>query len=183
MMLNLNRVISIFVNYTLKFNPNLIKMKNKILILVIVIASTCMVNAQKIDAEKVFGGYKYTQNNELISIGDLVSIMENNTKALEILKKGRTNRSLSGVLGFAGGALIGWPIGTSIGGGDANWTLAGIGAGLVVVAIPISSSSNKKINQAVEMYNASLNGTSNNNFKPEFKIIANTSGVGLSMNF
>lgn len=158
-------------------------MKKSILTLVFVITTITFCNAQKIDIEKVFGGYKYTQNDELKSIGDLANIMKSNSDAFELMKKGRTNRSLSAVLGFAGGGLIGWPIGTALAGGDANWTMAGIGAGLIVIGIPISSSANKKINQAVELYNASLNGTSQNHFKPEFKIIANTNGLGLSMNF
>lgn len=157
-------------------------MKKIILTLLIVITTLTFCNAQKIDIEKVFGGYKYTQNDELISIGDLASIIESNTSAFELIKKGRTNRSLAAVLGFAGGGLIGWSIGTSVGGGDANWTLAGIGTGLVIIGIPISSRANKKINQAVELYNASFNSTSKT-FKPEFKIIANSSGFGLSMNF
>lgn len=159
------------------------KMKKIILTLSFIIATLTFCNAQKIDIEKVFGGHKYTQNNELKSLGDLADIMKSNTNAFELMKKGRTQRSLSAVLGFAGGGLIGWPLGTALGGGEANWTLAGIGAGLIVIGIPISSSANKKINQAVELYNASLNETSQNHFKPEFKIIANTNGLGLSMNF
>ena len=158
-------------------------MKKITLTLTFAITILTFCNAQKIDIEKVIGGYKYTQNDELMSIGDLASIIESNTKAFELIKKGRTNRSFAAILGFAGGGLIGWPIGTAVGGGDANWTLAGIGAGLVIIGIPISSSANKKINQAVELYNASLNSTSYNKLKPEFKIIANGSGVGLSMNF
>ncbi|MGB5417583.1 hypothetical protein [Algibacter sp.] len=158
-------------------------MKNYILILVIALSIAPFCNAQKIETEKVFGGYKYTHNDKLISIGDLASIMESNTDAFELIKKGRTNRSFSAVLGFVGGGLVGWTLGNSLGGGEANWTMAGIGAGLIAIAIPISSSSNKKINQAVELYNASFNATSSNTFKPEFKIIANDSGFGLSMNF
>ncbi|MDG1728485.1 MAG: hypothetical protein P8K68_05190 [Algibacter sp.] len=158
-------------------------MKKNILILTFFIATLTLCNAQKIDTEKVFGGYKYTQNDELISIGDLASIMESNTSAFELIKKGRTNRSLAAVLGFAGGGLIGWPLGTALGGGKANWALAGIGTGLVIIGIPISSSANKKINEAVATYNASLNATSYNEFKPEFKIIANGNGFGLAMNF
>ncbi|MEP3838675.1 MAG: hypothetical protein ABJM36_13565 [Algibacter sp.] len=158
-------------------------MKKYLIILVITLTCASFVNAQKIDTEKVFGGYKYTYNNELISIGDLASIIESNTDAYKLIKTGRTNRSISGVLGFVGGGLIGWPLGNALGGGEVNWTLAGIGAGLVIVAIPISSSSNKKINQAVELYNASINTTSYTTFKPEFKIISNGRGFGLAMNF
>ena len=158
-------------------------MKNHALVLIITLLITSFANAQKIDTEKVFGGYKYTYNDELMSIGDLATIIEANTDAFKLIKKGRANRSLSGALGFVGGGLIGWPLGTSIAGGETNWAMAGIGAGLIIVAIPISSNSNKKINQAVELYNASLNATSNTYFKPEFKIIANGSGFGLTMNF
>jgi len=158
-------------------------MKKITLTLTFVITTLTFCNAQKIDIEKVFGGYKYTQNDELMSLGDLASVIESNTKAFELIKKGRTNRSFAAILGFAGGGLIGWTIGTAVAGGKANWALAGVGAGLVIIGIPISSSANKKINQAVELYNASLNSTANNKLKPEFKIIANTSGFGLSMNF
>jgi len=158
-------------------------MKKITLTLTFVITTLTFCNAQKIDIEKVSGGYKYTQNDELMSIGDLASVIESNTKAFELIKKGRTNRSFGAVLGFAGGGLVGWPIGTAIGGGESNWILAGIGAGLIIIGIPISSSANKKINQAVDVYNASLNSTANNKFKPEFNIIANAGGVGLSMNF
>ena len=158
-------------------------MKKSTLTLALIITTLTFCNAQKIDIEKVFGGYKYTHNDTLVSLGDLATIMEANTNAFELINKGRTNRSLSAVLGFAGGGLIGWPLGASIGGGDANWTMAGIGAGLIIIGIPISSSGNKKIKQAVELYNASLNASADHTFKPEFNIIANAKGVGLSMNF
>jgi outer membrane lipoprotein SlyB len=164
-------------------NLNLKTMKKSVFTLAIMLLSLAFCNAQKIDIEKVFGGYKYTYNDELISLGDLANIMESNTEAFELIKKGRTNRSLSGVLGFVGGALVGWPIGNVIGGGDPNWTLAGIGAGVIVVAIPISSRANKNINQAVELYNASVDSKAYRKNKPEFHLIANGNGFGLSMNF
>jgi len=158
-------------------------MKKIILTLTLFITALTFCNAQKIDVEKVFAGYKYTHNNELKSIGDLAKIMTSNTKAFELMKKGRTNRSISGVLGFVGGGLIGWSLSTALAGGDPNWTSAGIGAGLIAIGIPISSNANKKIKQAVELYNDSFNETSGNHFAPEFKIISNTNGFGLSMNF
>ena len=161
----------------------MIQMKNAILFLVITVYSISFCNAQQIDIEKVFGGYKYTHNNELISIGDLASIIESNTKAFEIIKKGRSSRNISGILGFAGGGLIGWPLSSSLAGGKANWTLAGIGAGLIVTSIPISSKANKNINKAVNLYNTSFIKTSNNFSEPELNILANTNGLGLSMTF
>lgn len=42
------------------------------------------------------------------------------------------------ILAAIGGGLIGWPLGTAIGGGDPEWILAGIGAGVLAVAIPLA---------------------------------------------
>ncbi|WP_179353785.1 hypothetical protein [Winogradskyella vidalii] len=158
-------------------------MKNTILTLTFALATLTFCNAQQIEIEKVFGGYKYTQNGKLMKMKDLVKTMESNQKAFDLIKKAQSNNTIASIIGGAGGFLVGWPIGTAIGGGDANWTLAGIGAGLIAIGIPISSGVNKNAKKAVELYNSSLNSTSYYEFKPEFKIIAKGNGIGLSMNF
>jgi hypothetical protein len=58
-----------------------------------------------------------------------------------------------------------------------------IGAGLVGISIPISSNVNKKVKEAVEIYNSSINSTTSTNFNPKFNFITNRNGIGLSMNF
>lgn len=158
-------------------------MKKIILSLIFAIATITISNAQKIEVEKVFGGYKYTQNGNRMTMRDLVNTMKSDINASSLIKKAQTNNTIATVLGGAGGVLIGVPLGQSLGGGDANWTLAGIGAGLIIVAIPISSSANKKTKKAIELYNSSLNSTSSYEFNPEFKLIANEKGVGFSMSF
>ncbi|MDT0539074.1 hypothetical protein [Croceitalea sp. P059] len=158
-------------------------MNKTIVTLILAIATMTFCNAQKIEMEKVFGGYKYTQDGNLMTMKGLVKTMESDQQAFDLIKKAQSNNTLASIIGFAGGGLIGWPIGTAIGGGDANWTLAGIGAGLVAIGIPIQSSVNKKTKQAVELYNSSLNSTTFYEFKPEFKVIANGNGIGLAMNF
>lgn len=158
-------------------------MKNSILALSIALSIVTICNAQQIEMEKVFGGYKYSQKCNTMTMKDLVNTMKSNQQAFQLIKKAQSNNTLASIIGFAGGGLIGWPIGTALGGGDANWALAGIGAGLVAVAIPLSSGVNKNAKAAVELYNASLKSTSYQEFKPKFKIIANTSGIGLCMNF
>jgi hypothetical protein len=136
-------------------------------------------NAQTIEIEKVFGGYKYTQNGEKLKISDLESTFKNNTKSLGLLKKAKTSYIFSSILNFSGGFLIGYPLGQSLSSKDANWTLAGIGAGLSIIGITISSRANKKVAEAVELHNSSLKSTS----FYEFKVIGNQNGIGLSLNF
>lgn len=158
-------------------------MKKTILALSIALSVFTIGNAQQIEMDKIFGGYKYSQNGNAMTMKDLVKTMASNQEAYQLIKKAQSNNTLASIIGFAGGGLIGFPIGTAIGGGDANWVLAGVGAGLVAISIPISSGVNKKAKEAVALYNASLNSTSYQEFKPKFKIIANGTGVGLCMNF
>lgn len=147
------------------------------------LAAMTICNAQKIETKKVFGGYKYTLEGKNMTMNNLVNVMKSNPEALKLIKKARSNNVIASILGGAGGALIGFPLGAAVAGGEANWTLVGIGAGLVAVSIPISTGVNKTTKKAVELYNSSLTSTSYYQFKPEFKIVANENGIGLSMNF
>lgn len=51
------------------------------------------------------------------------------------------------VFAFIGGGLIGWPIGTLIGGGEPEWILAGIGAGCIAIGIPLAIMGAKQCNR------------------------------------
>jgi len=78
--------------------------------------------------------------------------------------------------------MVGWPVGTAIGGGDPNWAMAGIGAGLIVVTIPISQKFNKQAKQAVDIYNLGLQETSFWD-KRELRFSMNGNGLGLTLRF
>jgi hypothetical protein len=88
---------------------------------------------------------------------------------------------MANLFAASGGFLIGWPIGTAIGGGDPNWILAGVGAGLAAIGITISTGAGKKIKQAVEIYNQGV-GSSSMRIK-EIKISMINGGFGLSLRF
>jgi len=156
-------------------------MKKAILTFIIVVLTTAGFS-QKINIEKTFGGYKFTQNGKNIKFSQLDNIMKSDAQAYALAKSAKSSYMLAQIIGGVGGFMVGWPLGTAIGGGKPNWTLAGIGAGLIVVSIPISSSANKKMKKAVNKYNASLTETSYH-FKPSFYIVSNTNGIGLSINF
>jgi hypothetical protein len=158
-------------------------MKKTILAVFVVLIGVTFCHAQRIEMSKVSGDYKYTQNGNQLKMRDLVKTLESNQQAFEMINKAQTNRSLASVIGFVGGGLVGWPIGTAIGGGDANWVLAGVGAGLIGVSIPIASGANKKTKEAVETYNASLGTTALIWSKPQWKFVANGHGIGLSLGF
>ena len=127
-------------------------------------------------------GYKFEQNGKRLSWKNLVNVTESNIQSNLLIKKAKSQNTISNILAFAGGGLIGIPIGQSIYDREPNWTLAYIGGGIAVIGLPIAIKASKNAKKGIDLYNSSLNSTSGY-FEPEFKIIANGNGIGLSMNF
>lgn len=153
-----------------------------LLVLTLMVASFC--NAQEMTFKRhSFTGYAFYEDGNKLPLNELIEKVESNAEVLHLVRSAKSKSIFATVISFSGGALIGWPIGDAISGGDPNWVLAGIGAGLVIVAIPLGASANKDANKAVELYNATLNATSLYEFKPEYQIIANGTGIGLAMRF
>ena len=85
------------------------------------------------------------------------------------------------IFGFAGGFLIGWPIGTAVTGGDPEWVLVGVGAGLILVSIPFSISYNKHAKSAVIRYNSIQSPEESNEVDLKFGFTNN--GIRIRMIF
>ena len=158
-------------------------MKKTLLTTVILLFTITLSYGQQIEAQKVFGGYKYLQDGNYLTMKQLATAMESNANTIDLMKKAQSSNSIANVMGFIGGGLIGWPIGTAIGGGEAQWALAGAGAVLVAIAIPISNGAHKKAREAVDIYNSGISAVNSKNFQPTFKVIGNSTGIGLSMSF
>jgi len=135
-----------------------------------------------ISMKKVFGGYQFYQGKQRLNMNQLVNTMKPNDQAYQQIKSAQSSYTLATIIGGVGGFMVGWPIGTALGGGEPNWTMAGIGAGLIVVSIPITQSFNKKAKQAVETYNGGLR-TSSFWDKNELKLSMTGNGIGLTLNF
>lgn len=158
-------------------------MKTTILFFLVAFAAIFPGTAQTIESEKVFGGYRFSQNGVTLNANDLKAQLDTNAESAELLKKARTNNTIATILATAGGAFVGYPLGTALGGGDANWTLAGVGAGLIGVAIPFSSSANKRAREAVDTYNVRINTKENLAFQPQLELTTGAGGLGLALRF
>lgn len=138
--------------------------------------------SDSISVKKVFGGYQFYQGDKKLDINQLVSTMQSNEQAYQQIKSAKTKHTIATIMCGVGGFLIGWPIGAALGGGEPNWTMAGIGGGIIVVSIPIVKSCNKKSIQAVETYNSGLR-TSSFWDKNKLKLSFTENGIGLTLNF
>ncbi len=138
--------------------------------------------SDSITMKKVFGGYQFYQGDKLLKVNQLVNTMKTNEQAYKQIKSAQSTYTMAMILSSAGGFMVGWPLGTAVGGGEPNWTIAGIGAGLIVAAIPISQSFNKKAKQAVDTFNSGLQ-TSSFWEKNELNLTLTGNGIGLTLNF
>lgn len=138
--------------------------------------------SDSISMKKVFGGYQFYKGEQRLNMKQLVNTMKPNDQAYQQIKSAQSTYTLATIIGGVGGLMVGWPIGTALGGGKPNWTMAGIGAGLIVVSIPITQSFNKKAKQAVETYNGGLQTRSFWD-KNELKFSLTGNGIGVSLNF
>lgn len=128
-----------------------------------------------------FGGARFYQNGQQLRPRDLISITSSNSEANALMKKAKVNYDWSQVLGAIGGFMIGWPIGTSLGGGDPNWALAVAGVGVLLAGIPITSGYKKNAIRGADIHNQGLETTSSQNtFKLELTVSVNGPGLVLS---
>lgn len=101
-------------------------------------------------------GTVYQQNGKNLTSNQLLNITKINPAAYEEMKKANSHYVASMFFQLPGGFLVGYPLGTAMAGGDANWTLAAIGAGLIIFSIPLISGYNRHATQAVNIYNNGL---------------------------
>ncbi len=135
-----------------------------------------------ITMKKIFGGYQFYQGGERLNMSQLVNTMQMNEKAYKEIKSAQSTYTLGMIVGFAGGFMVGWPLGSALGGGKPDWTIAGIGAGLIAVSIPISRKFNRQAKKAVNSYNREFQTTSFWS-KKELKLSMKGNGLGLVLIF
>ncbi len=128
-----------------------------ILILFMTVLSSFGQNkSDSIEIKKTFGTV-YIQKGKLLTPRNLLNITQSNPEAYQLMKIANANNDVGFIFGFVGGLLVGWQLGTAIGGGSTDATTLGVGAGLILVSIPFSTGYTKHAKHAVRIYNSGLN--------------------------
>ncbi len=97
---------------------------------------------------------RYKQDGQGIDVADMVAQLKEEPDAALYAARSQDMRIVSLIFAAVGGALIGWPLGQSIGGDKKpTWVLAGAGAGAIGLAIPFTIGSLWNIDRAVESHN------------------------------
>lgn len=108
----------------------------------------------------------------------VLTVMQIDEEAHAVFKKAKANYDAASVLGFAGGFLIGWPIGTALSGGEPEWGLAAGGAAITLLSVPLTLAFNKHAERAVSIYNRAPIA-----YRPRFYVNPYGAGARLTMKF
>jgi len=101
-------------------------------------------------------GKAYFQHGERLSHDDLRSLLELNEDSYKEFKKAKANLFPVYLFSFAGGFLIGWPLGSALAGNQPQWWMAAGGVALILGSIPFQINYTKHLYKAVTIYNSNL---------------------------
>lgn len=158
-------------------------MKNIIIIVLIAISGSLFSQTvqDSIEIRKGWGN-SFRYQGKLLVPKKLREIVSVNPESVKEINRAQTNMVMGSILGGVGGALVGYPVGTAIGGGKANWTLAAAGAFAILVSIPFSVAANSHTTKAVRIYNDGVRQTTQVN-KLNFELGYTPDGIGVRMKF
>ncbi len=103
----------------------------------------------------------YVQRGQNLSMGGLLYITKDNPAAFAEMKKAQNRYTLSFLSGCIGGACVGYPVGTALGGGIPNWNIAFAGAAFIGMSIAFEHSFNVHATRGARLHNSSLSGGQN----------------------
>lgn len=130
-----------------------------------------------------FWGTKFYKGDSIMSVNGVLETMAPFEAPYNQMLLAKKDFVATQVLAAIGGVLIGWPVGTALVGGQPQWILAGIGAGIIVISLPISANFSKKAKEALATYNQ-LNGSSAALYhKPAYRLGFHGTSVRLTLTF
>ena len=120
------------------------------------------------------------QNGTKIKPEQVRGVMSGNSDALQQYNSGRSLFVTGQVIAYPCAFLLGFDLGTRLGGGEGNGTVLGIGAAGTIVGLIMAFSGEKKIKNSVLLYNSNA---SNKAVSYQVNFGFTPTGVGFSMRF
>jgi len=162
-----------------------------VLFLICIFIWPCIGQNDSLSMKRNFWGkYKYSLNGENISKTDVQSILESKPEAYEFIKKGKKKFTVSDIVNFTGGFLIGYAAADAIFTSDRDdkefrTPFLAAGAALSIVGLINGIGAQKSIDQGVQLFNGvPLEiGEIPNLRKTKYKIALGTMKHGLGMQF
>ncbi len=157
----------------------------------ILLIAILVINSQKSQAQNndsfyikpSFWGYSFYKGTTKYSMNDMLEEVSPNKTTFALMKNAKNNYVFSQITSFTGGFLVGIPLGRALAGGEPNWALLGIGAGLIAISIPLTINFKKKANEALFRHNTFINNNASLNYKPAYRLGVGSNGLNFQVRF
>jgi len=132
-----------------------------------------------------WSGVKFMQAGVLLDKTQLEEKLSAVPEAMKLYKSGKSSYTAVSVLSGLGGGLIGWNVANALRTDrDNKWWLAGAGATLILLSIPVANGGTNKTRQAIDVYNNSLTQIpSRESVIDHMAIQVQPNGIGLQLRF
>lgn len=162
-------------------------MKTIIIIILVMLSGNIFSQNTKDSIEiKRHLGNSFKYQGKYLVPSQLREIISVNPEAVKEMKRARYNKTFGTIFGFAGGAMLGYTVGTYMStytkGAKTNWTIAAAGVGFVLITIPFSVANNQHITKAVRIYNEGIRQTTDSK-KLNFNLGFTPNGFRICMSF
>lgn len=101
-------------------------------------------------------GLKFYKDGRRISLDNIASMVVKDPVTFHFIQKAKTNNVFTYLFTFAGGFIIGWEIGSSLGGRTVNWGTIGAGVGCIGLSIPFAIGAKNNAKNGIDRFNASI---------------------------
>jgi hypothetical protein len=132
-----------------------------VLVCLVCFSSTSSAQQLSIKRHWFTGNYKYsTDGVNYFDFGkgwsSFKDVVKENQEALGLVSSARSLNTVSQVFSLAGGALLGWNIGTELGGKDAEPSIWIAGGGLLITGMTLDIVAHSKLKKTVTIYNSAI---------------------------
>lgn len=127
----------------------------------------------------------YKQNDVILDRDALGYVMRSNAFSSQLIDRADKNRGGASVLGFLGGAGVGYSLGAMLSGADFPAGIFAVGAGFIIISIPLSAAVKRNTLEAIKAHNEHVSKIETRRSRPKLLWSFGTSanGVGLRAQF
>lgn len=143
---------------------------------------------QQLTSRVLYGGYAFSLDNQVYSIHEMIADQPKGTELRRLFRSGRRNRGWGSAFGFAGAFLLGTALADALSDDDGDESLnrwqTYVASGILIgVSFPLISTADKRIEEAVGLYNSGPAMGNRTERRPVFYAGYTREGVGVGMQF
>ena len=149
-------------------------------VLFLLVAAVFTANFAQAQSELIYHKGAIMQDGTKLMPPKVKEVMSGNSEALKTYKSGQIFLGAGTFSSGIGVCMIGWDLGTRLGGGEGNGTLLAVGAVVWGVGLGFVLIGDAKTKKSVTLYNSTL---SSNSVSYQINFGFTPTGVGLSIRF